>query len=349
MHASRKRIRDRVVEIEHHRSEARGRSPAASYRESVGHNFPAHPAKRHAHPLTASRPSHDNDASTERQRRWLTGGNTTTEVSFGHDSGVEKAIAELAADREHGATDLAREALEILESAAVAFPEEGLGANLDGVGVLIVLSRPNMASVKNVVSRALADGPLIHPGQAKRAFARARSWLDYAAKATIEETASMIPPGAIIVTCSYSATVLEACVSASNAGKEIKVVALTSKVGDIAYGERMAEALIAQGVDAEVYPDGVSIEGLGEVTMALIGADRVSPDGSATNGVPSLLLAEHSRGIIPFYVAAETFQLDDSELVEDGFEPVPPGLITGYVTDRGVVQPDQVWKLRGTT
>ncbi|MDA1035571.1 MAG: hypothetical protein O3B65_01670 [Chloroflexi bacterium] len=268
---------------------------------------------------------------------------------MGHDSGVEQAIAALAADREHGATDLAREALDILESAAAAFPEEGLGANLDGVGVLIVLSRPGMASVRSAVSRALADGPLVHPGQAKRAFARARAWLDYAAKATIEETASMIPDGATIVTCSYSGTVLEACVSASNSGKQIKVIVLTSKVGDIAYGERMAEALLARGVDAEVYPDGVSMAGLGDLTMALIGADRVSPDGSLVNGIPSLLLAEHVRGVAPFYVAAETFKLDDTEHVEEGLEPVPPGLITGYVTDRGVVQPDQVWKLRGTT
>ena len=58
--------------------------------------------------------------------------------------------------------------------AAESFPEEGLGAYLDGVGVLIVLSRPSVAAVKNAVSRALADGPLSHPGQAKRAFDRAR-------------------------------------------------------------------------------------------------------------------------------------------------------------------------------
>ena len=158
----------------------------------------------------------------------------------------------------------------------------------------------------------------------------------------------MIPDGATIVTCSYSGTVLEACVSASNAGKQVKVIALTSKVGDVAYGERIAESLLAQGVDVDVFPDEVSIKGLGELTMALIGADRVSPDGSLVNGVPSLLLAERVRGVVPLYVAAETFKLDDGEQVDEGFESVPAELITGYVTDRGVVQPDQVWTLRGT-
>ena len=262
---------------------------------------------------------------------------------------MEEAIAALAADREHGATDLAREALDILEAAAVNFPEEGLGASLDAVGVLIVLARPTMASVKNAVGRALADGPLAHPGQAKRAFGRARAWLDYAAKATIEEAASMLPDGATLLTCSYSGTVLEACISAVAGGKKLMVIALTSKVGDIAYGERMAEALLTNGISAEVFPDEVSIPDLGALTMALIGADRICPDGSLVNGAPSLLLAEHVQGVAPLYVVAETFKLDDAEHVEAGFERVPAELITGYITDRGVVQPAQVWDLRGTT
>jgi translation initiation factor eIF-2B subunit delta len=262
---------------------------------------------------------------------------------------VEAAIAALAADREHGATDLAREALNILEAAAVRFPGDGLGAHLDGVGVLITLARPTMASVKNAVTRALADGPLVHLGQAKRACDRARAWLNDAAKATIEKTAAMIPNGATILTCSYSGTVLEACFGASTTGKQLKVIALRSKIGDIAYGERMAESLVGRGIEGEVCPDNVSIPDLGPLTMALIGADRLSPDGSLVNGVPSLLLAKRVYDVAPLFVAAETFKLDDSKQIDAGFEAVPAGLITGYVTDRGVVQPSQVWGLRGTT
>ena len=167
---------------------------------------------------------------------------------------IEQAISGLAEDQEHGATDLAREALAILDTAAGHFPGDGLGAYLDGVGVLIVLSRPTMASVKNVVSRALADGPLNHPGQAKRALDRARAWLDYAAKATAEETAAMLPDDATVLTCSYSGTVIEAFAAAVRADKHPRAIVLASRVGDIAYGERMAEALLAVGVAAEVYP-----------------------------------------------------------------------------------------------
>lgn len=264
-------------------------------------------------------------------------------------SPVEAAIAALAADREHGATHLAREALDILDTAAASFPEEGLGAYLDSVGVLIVLSRPSMAAVKSAVSRALADGPLSHPGQAKRAFDRARSWINYAARATAEETAAMLPDGGTIVTCSYSGTVVEACGSAVQAGKALRVVALASRVGETAYGERMADALRGVGVEAEVCPDHTDLATLGPIAMGLLGADRVAPDGSMINGVPSLLLAERLRGVAPLYVAAETFKLDDGEQVEDGFEPVPASMIAGYVTDRGVVSPSAVWELRGAT
>jgi translation initiation factor 2B subunit (eIF-2B alpha/beta/delta family) len=100
-----------------------------------------------------------------------------------------------------------------------------------------------MASVENVVSRALADGPLSHPGQAKRSFDRARAWLEYAAKATAEEAPAMLPDGATIVTGSYRGTILQACRAASGEGKQLRLLVLESRVGDNAYGERVAEAL----------------------------------------------------------------------------------------------------------
>lgn len=107
------------------------------------------------------------------------------------DPEIQERIAALTSDRESGATALAYDALDILEAAASSFPKDGLGAYLDGVGVLLVLSRPTMASVKNAVARA--DGPLSHPGQAKRAFRRVLSWIDFAVRAVAEEIAATIP------------------------------------------------------------------------------------------------------------------------------------------------------------
>jgi translation initiation factor 2B subunit (eIF-2B alpha/beta/delta family) len=226
------------------------------------------------------------------------------------DKAIEQAIAALAEDREHGATDLARGALNIMQTAADRFPEEGLGAYLDGD--------------------------------------RAISWLEYAAKATAEETAAMLPDEATIITCSHSGTVANACAAAVRSGKSLRVLALESRVSDVPYGERMAEALTAAGVTTEIIPDDADLGSLGGITLGLIGADRVMPDGSLVNGTPTLALAQRLSGLAPLYVACETFKLDDGELIGDGFEAIPAELLAGYVTDRGVMQPSQVWELRQT-
>ena len=72
----------------------------------------------------------------------------------------------------------------------------------------------------------------------------------------------------------------------------------------------------------------------------------MQPDGSVVNGIPTLSLAQRIAGIAPFYVASETFKLDDTEYVEQGLEVIPAELIAGSVTDRGVVNADQIWDLR---
>lgn len=264
------------------------------------------------------------------------------------DPEIQKRIADLAEDHERGATDLAREALDILQFAADKFPQDGLGAFLDGVGILIVLARPNMASVKGAVSRALADGPLSHPGQAKRAIERARSWIDFAAKAAVEEAGSVIPDGATVLTCSFSSTVLDACASAMRQGKSLRVLTVESRIGTTSYGELMADGLAGRGVPADVLSDDAIASSLDGVTLALVGADRVLPDGSMVNGTPTLSVAEQLSGIAPLYVVCGTFKLDDQAHASEGYDTVPASLVTAYITERGVASPEGVWTLKGT-
>ncbi len=206
-----------------------------------------------------------------------------------------------------------------------------------------------MASVKGAVSRALADGPLMHPGQAMRAFQRARSWIDYAATATTHEAVAILPDGATIITCSYSGSVARACIAAADEGKSLRVIALRSEVEGTAYGEHLADDLREAGIDVDVAADDTIASHSHSVTLGLIGADRVMPDGSLVNGTPSLALAGELSGKAPLYAVCETFKLDDGEYVEPGFDVIPASLVTGYVTDRGVVQPGQVWSLGQST
>jgi methylthioribose-1-phosphate isomerase len=95
-----------------------------------------------------------------------------------------------------------------------------------------------------------------------------------------------------------------------------------------------------------VIDDGADLASHGPITLGLIAADRVSPVGSLVNGIPSLAFANPLTGVAPLYGVCETFKLDDGEQLEDGCDMVPANLVPGYVTDRGVSQPPQVWALR---
>jgi translation initiation factor 2B subunit (eIF-2B alpha/beta/delta family) len=264
------------------------------------------------------------------------------------DDGVTQAIAGLAADREHGATDLALASLDILRRAAAGADRQPLGDGFTAAAEQIVLTRPAMAAIKNAVARVLASAPLPDCETARRAIDHVEAWLRDASRAAAHAVASLLPNGATIVTCSYSRTVAQGCDVAACRGKHLRVVALASDAAGVPYGERMAATLRRAGVAVEVRPDDVDLEPLG-VTLALTGADRVMPDGSFVNGSPTLALARRIQGVAPLSVAAESFKLDDGTQVEEGFDCIPSGLVARYVTDRGVARPAEVWALRRST
>ena len=83
----------------------------------------------------------------------------------------------------------------------------------------------------------------------------------------------------------------------------------------------------------------------GSLTMRRVGADCVGPDGALVNDTPTALLAGHLRGIAPLHLAAESFKLDDASQMGPRFERVPATLIEGFVTDRSVIAPSQIWSL----
>lgn len=112
----------------------------------------------------------------------------------------------------------------------------------------------------------------------------------------------------------------------------------------MAHGQHMADGLVAEGLDATGIPDDAALAKQ-KPTLAIIGVDRVCPDGSLVNGTPSLAFAEALGDVAPLYVACETFKLDDDRHIEPGFDRVPGDLVAGYITDRGVAQTSQVWGL----
>jgi ribose 1,5-bisphosphate isomerase len=251
---------------------------------------------------------------------------------------LARRVAAIAADRERGATELAREALDVLQWAAEAGGSEAVAQ----AAAALARGRPAMPAIRHVISRVVADpAAMADPRATVTACRRARVWLDEASRLAIERAAALMPAGALVVTCSYSSAVVQACLLAAS-GRRLRVRAVESRAGDVAYGERVAARLTAQHVACDVVPDERMPDALAGATLVLVGADCVRPDGALVNGSPSLRLglAAHGRGV-PFYAVCEAFKLDDECVMEPGLDLVPARLVTGYVTARGVVPPGE--------
>jgi methylthioribose-1-phosphate isomerase len=131
-------------------------------------------------------------------------------------------------------------------------------------------------------------------------------------------------------------------------------------------GSRLtAWELLRAGIPHTVIPDGAAagLMARGKVDVVLVGADRIARNGDVANklGTYPLAIAAHRHGV-PFYSVAPSSSFDpacasgDAIVIEErsaaeltapagsavynpAFDITPAELITGYVTERGIVHP----------
>jgi methylthioribose-1-phosphate isomerase len=167
------------------------------------------------------------------------------------------------------------------------------------------------------------------------------------------------------------------------AGRRVQVIA--DETRPLLQGSRLtAWELTRAGIPTTVISDGMAASRLrrGDVTCILVGADRIAGNGDVANkiGTYALALAARAHGV-PFYVAAprSTFdpatpdgqaipieQRGDDEIRRDGdravgravvpaeagvwnpaFDVTPAELVSGYVTDAGLLRREALGRLAG--
>ncbi|MBI4337337.1 MAG: hypothetical protein HY683_05865 [Chloroflexi bacterium] len=255
-------------------------------------------------------------------------------------------IAAIRADRQRGAGELAQEALRTLRLAAEqGGNDEALQRTLREAAQALMTARPSMAAVTNAARWFLREWG---DGTAARAVAACDALLERTATASHGagvRAAGLLRDGATVLTCSYSTAVTRALRLAWGRGCRLSVLALESWHGDVAYGARLKEALAGDPIAVRLVPDAQVTEAVGWAELALVGADQVLPDGSLVNGTPTLALARAARRRIPLYSIAESFKFAEvalQEPLEPGFDLVPAELVTGYVTEKGILPPTAV-------
>jgi len=266
---------------------------------------------------------------------------------------MNAAINEIKNDKINGASYLTDKALEALkngvQTSQARNPEEFLGEISDLTSGLMEC-RPVMASIGNCSSRFMLElqqysaiGPDLN---SLREFSllivqSIRDDIAQARTETIEAGAGLIANGDIIMTCSYSSTIVQTMVRAHEQGKSFRTLVARSQefTEDIAYGEKMASELCGQGIECHVFSDDDIREKAQQADKIIVGADAILLDGSLLNGYPTAELALAAGDAnLPFYTVCESHKFlrrGIPETIEKGFNLVPSRLITGIVTEKG--------------
>lgn len=275
------------------------------------------------------------------------------------EADFQKRLTELAEDRQHGASELARQALEILaessETATVKAFAQWRQLLLNRSSAL-KNARPSMAPVHNLLSKweeQLQSKPKTDLVTARQAAASlARGLIEesrQAVAATVSETLSMLQPRCTIITHSLSSTVSAVFRSLRNADVEI----IVTESRPLNEGHLLARQLCEWGITCRLITDAQLGLFATKADLALVGADSLLADGTLINKSGTYLLALAARAAgIPFYVAAESFKRHYNEVpvileemsVDELGAPQLPGLrISNIYFDRTPARLISAW------
>jgi translation initiation factor 2B subunit (eIF-2B alpha/beta/delta family) len=260
-------------------------------------------------------------------------------------------VEELRADHRHGASWMARRAVEALAAVAQepTSSQQELLDDLVTAGRELANSRPGVGAVAGAVGRVLAAASanaqleveqlrrLVHEEAVALVDGRRRA----AASIAIQLRDRL--EDAVVLTHSASATVREALLRTPPA----RVVCTASD--PFGEGRPFAEDLAENGLEVELVEDAQAPRQLEWATLLLVGADTVFRCGTLCNKVGTRALAEaaHDEGV-PVIVAGEVIKLapmravDAPPLTEPEFELTPPELLDCVMTEEGGYPPEEI-------
>jgi translation initiation factor eIF-2B subunit delta len=279
-------------------------------------------------------------------------------------SGMAKAIWEIKEDTSSGAAEIAEQAAKLLLDAL----EQGQGEEIKALGKALIDAQPAMAPIVNLVNNVFYAIQSIEDPRTIREKGRAavQGFLDSLLTGPEKikgHALSLLKGKRRIMTHSYSSTVLQVL----GHSQGIEVICPESR--PLAEGLRTAKALGEKGIRVRLVTDFAALSLVGESDLVMVGADAITLSGVVNKiGTYGLALAAREKRI-PFYVLAgkEKFlsppfshglrieKKDPKEVTQETmpnvvvencyFEFTPLDLITGVVTQDGVISGNEVRRL----
>lgn len=284
---------------------------------------------------------------------------------------INKKIEEIANDNLSGSKELANKALEYLISFSERSDAESSTQFYDDlleVGKKIVDSQPSMAPLFNVLNRVLLEAEVnmergVELERLKRIVISTCNEMLVKSEKVGQRIASsfseLVKDVSVILTHSYSSTIVKSLIIAKTSGSEFKVFVTESR--PLLEGRKTAQKLEEGGINTTLIADAASFHFLNEIDLILVGADGICYEGvvnkigtkglaiaASEHGIPLYVLAEESKflpvkyrksPIIPEKNQDELFNGEDHALkaLNVYFDITPFKFITGIVTENGLI------------
>jgi translation initiation factor 2B subunit (eIF-2B alpha/beta/delta family) len=272
-------------------------------------------------------------------------------------AGLAATVEELRSDRSHGASWMARRAVETLLEVSEQ-PYESSDALLEGLidaGRQLSESRPGVGAIVGASGRVLAAASAhrhLDVDELRRLIGEEGTGIldgRVRAAASIAIQLQDRLKDSVVLTHSASGTVREALVHTPPARA---ICTVSEPVGE---GRAFAEELRNEGLNVDLVEDADAPAVLDDAGLFLIGADTVFHDGTLNNKIGTTALAEAAAArSVPTVVACEIIKLapieaatapEPSEAERTLFELTPPELISEIVTEEGPTPTDCVGAL----
>lgn len=278
----------------------------------------------------------------------------------------DKLIQVIEEDNIHGADWLSNAAVGVLITASLredATDVDVLHERLWDIGIRLAASRPSMAPLANKIGHLFSELDKVSELRDYRAkVSEVGTEIINSSRTNKQEIAKHLKiiegDAKSVFTYSYSGTVAD--VIRINRYKNV----VLTESRPMFEGRRLAGELGKEGINVLMVVDGAAGMYVTAADICLIGADSVQFNGSTVNKIGSKLLAYAAKDQgIPYYVLCDTSKFNvlnylgqsielEAKMPDEVSEPmknvtiknpyfevVPPELITGVVTEMGLMEP----------
>ena len=276
----------------------------------------------------------------------------------------EELIREIVEDKVSGASKLTIKAAYLILRVVEENPSI---RTLRRITQILAKARPSMPSIANIsalialnAESQIAEGVDLLKAVERAVRDAVREYQENVRR-VIEKGVATLSQYSSILTHSYSSTVSTVLEKIGETG--VRIIVTESRPG--LEGVKLAERLSNKGIEVYLVVDAAAAYVLEEVEAVAVGCDAILEDASFLNKVGTHMLALASSELgRPFYVVSDTWKAavygveveeHDPKEVYSGKSPVKalnpyfeitsPKLVSGYVTEHGLLRPSEMKKL----